>query len=46
MAKFILGLLVGLTIGILYGSYFSSGGLNDLTYKARATLSRHMPVNN
>ena len=45
MAKFILGLLVGLAIGILFGSYFSDGGLNDLTYKARATLARHMPVN-
>ncbi|HEY2834975.1 MAG TPA: hypothetical protein VGI89_00305 [Rhizomicrobium sp.] len=46
MAKFILGLLVGLAIGIVYSSYFSRGELNDLTVKARGELGRHMPINN
>ncbi|MEP6830338.1 MAG: hypothetical protein ABI963_08365 [Rhizomicrobium sp.] len=46
MAKFILGLVTGLVIGLLYSSYFASPDLNDLTRKARATMSRHMPVNN
>lgn len=46
MAKFILGLLVGLTVGLIYSSYFTMGGLNDLAVKARAELGRHIPVNN
>jgi hypothetical protein len=46
MAKFITGLLVGIVIGMLYSSYFSSGGLNDLTNKARSVVSRHLPVGN
>ena len=46
MAKFIMGLLLGITIGILYSSYFSDGGLNDLTNKARSVVSRHLPINN
>lgn len=46
MAKFILGLLVGVTVGLLSASYFSSSDLNDLTYKARAAVAKHFPVNN
>jgi hypothetical protein len=46
MAKFILGLLVGLAIGIVYSSYFSRSELNDITVKARGELGRHMPINN
>ena len=36
MAKFIMGLLVGIVIGLLSSSYFSSAGLNDLTNQARS----------
>ena len=46
MAKFIIGLLVGIVIGIVYSSYFSIGGLNDLTNQARSVVGRHLPVNN
>ena len=46
MAKFILGVLVGLTIGTLTTTYFSNMSLDDLTVKARAELGRHMRVNN
>jgi uncharacterized membrane protein len=46
MAKFIMGLLVGIVIGIMYSSYFSIGDLNDLTSRARTVISRHLPVNN
>ena len=46
MAKFILGLLVGMTVGMLYSSYFAGNDLNDLTNKARAVVARHLPVNN
>jgi preprotein translocase subunit SecF len=46
MAKFIMGLLVGVVIGLLSSSYFSAGELNDLTIKARSVVSRHLPVNN
>jgi hypothetical protein len=46
MAKFILGLLVGITIGLLSASYFSSNNLSDLTYKARAAVAKHFPVSN
>jgi hypothetical protein len=46
MAKFIMGLLLGIIIGLLYSSYFSDGGLNDLASKARSVVSRHLPVNN
>jgi len=46
MAKFILGLVVGLAIGLVYSSYFSKAQLNDLTVKARSELGRHIPVNN
>ncbi len=45
MAKFILGLLVGIIIGLLSASYFSSNGLNNLTGKARAVVAKHFPVN-
>ena len=46
MAKFILGVVVGLAIGLSYSAYFSRSGLNDLTVKARSELGRHMPINN
>jgi hypothetical protein len=46
MAKFITGLLLGITLGMLYSSYFSDGGLNDLANNARSVVSRHVPVNN
>jgi hypothetical protein len=46
MPKFIMGLLVGIVIGMLYSSYFSGGGLNDLTNKARSMISQHLPGSN
>jgi hypothetical protein len=46
MAKFIMGLLVGIAIGMLFSSSFSDSGLNDLTNKARSMVSRHLPINN
>jgi hypothetical protein len=46
MAKFILGVLVGLAIGTIYSSYFSKAELSDLTVKARSELGKHMPMNN
>jgi hypothetical protein len=46
MAKFILGLLVGLLIGIAFSSYFSKSELTELTVKARSELGKHMPINN
>lgn len=46
MAKFILGFLAGLAIGIAFSSYFSKSELNDLTVKARSELGKHMPINN
>ena len=46
MAKFILGLLVGLVIGLVYSSYFTKSELNHLTVKARGELGRHLPINN
>lgn len=46
MAKFLMGLLLGITIGMLYSSYFSDGGLSDLANQARSVVSRHVPVNN
>ena len=46
MAKFILGLLVGLVIGIGYASYFTKSELNDLSAKARSELGKHIPINN
>ena len=46
MAKFILGLLMGVVVGMLYSSYFSASELNNLTTKARTELGRHMPINN
>lgn len=45
MAKFILGLVTGLVIGLMYSSYFSIPDWNSLTVKARAMVSQHMPVN-
>ena len=46
MAKFILGLVLGLVVGIAYSSYFSKSELNDLTVKARSELGKHVPINN
>lgn len=46
MAKFILGLVTGLVLGLLYSSYFAGRDLNDLTVKARAAVSRHIPGTN
>ena len=46
MAKFILGLLVGVMIGMLSSSYFAGTSLNDLTISARAVAAKHLPVNN
>ena len=46
MAKFLLGLVVGVVISFLYSSYFTGRDLNDLTYKARAAVANHMPVHN
>ncbi len=43
MAKFILGLVTGLVIGLLYSSYFSIPDWNSLTVKARAVVARHIP---
>jgi len=46
MAKFILGVVLGLAIGLFYSSYFSKSELNELTVKARGELGKHMPINN
>jgi hypothetical protein len=46
MAKFIMGLLLGIVIGLLSSSYFSSAGLNDLTNQARSVVSRHLSGSN
>jgi hypothetical protein len=46
MAKFIMGLLIGVVIGLLSSSYFSTTGLNDLTNRARSAVARHLPVSN
>ena len=46
MAKFILGVVLGLAIGLFYSSYLSKGELNELTAKARGELGRHVPINN
>ena len=42
----VLLIIEGLVIGLLYSSYFTSPDLNALTIKARAVVSRHMPVSN
>jgi predicted small secreted protein len=44
MAKFILGVVLGLAIGLFYSSYFSKEELSDLTVKARGELGKHMPI--
>lgn len=46
MAKFIMGALVGLTIGMLAGSYFASNSLDDFMRLARTGVSRFVPSNN
>lgn len=46
MAKFVLGLLMGLIIGMLFSNYVSTSELNNLTAKARTELGKHMPINN
>ncbi len=46
MARFIMGALFGLAIGMLAGSYFASHSLDDFTNMARAGLSRYVPVHN
>jgi hypothetical protein len=46
MTKFILGLVTGLVIGVLYSSYFATPDLNHLVGTARSTLGRHVPINN
>lgn len=44
MAKFILGVVLGLAIGLSYASFFSKDELSDLTVKARSELGKHMPI--
>jgi hypothetical protein len=45
MAKFILGLLVGLVAGILISPYFIGANVDDLVHRTRAAIGRHVPVN-
>jgi hypothetical protein len=46
MAKFILGVVLGLAIGVSSSSFFSRGEISELAGKARAELGRHVPINN
>jgi hypothetical protein len=46
MAKFILGLLVGLVAGFLIGPDLASTDMNALVHDARSAIGRHVPVNN
>jgi hypothetical protein len=46
VAKFIMGALVGLTIGMLAGSYFANNSLEDFMRMARTGVSRFVPTSN
>lgn len=46
MAKFILGLLVGLVAGILIAPQLAGTDANVLVHDARSAINRHLPVNN
>lgn len=46
MAKFILGLLTGFIVGVLFEAYADNGGLHDLAIELRGALARYLPVNN
>jgi hypothetical protein len=46
MAKFILGLLMGFIVGILFEAYADNGGLHDLAIQMRGELAKYMPINN
>jgi hypothetical protein len=43
MAKFFVGLLTGLAIGVLFSSYFSDTDLNSAAYRLRAGIARYIP---
>ena len=45
MAKFILGLLVGLVAGLLIAPNLAGTDMNALVHNARAAIGRHLPVN-
>ena len=46
MAKFILGLLTGVIVGILFEAYADNGGLHDLAIELRGELTKYLPGNN
>ena len=46
MAKFILGLLVGLVAGLLIAPQLAGTDANALVHDARSAIGRHLPVNN
>ena len=46
MAKFILGLLVGLVAGFLIAPDLAGNDVNALVHDARSAIGRHVPVNN
>lgn len=46
MAKFILGLLVGLVAGFLLAPNLGGTDMNAVVHDARSAIGRHMPVNN
>jgi len=45
MAKFILGLLVGLVAGLLISPNLSGTDMNTVVHDARSALGKHIPVN-
>jgi len=46
VAKFILGLLTGVIIGILIEAYLDNGGLHELAIQMRGELAKYLPINN
>lgn len=46
MAKFILGLLTGIIIGILFEAYLDNGGLHNLAIQMRGEMAKYLPINN
>ena len=45
MAKFILGLLVGLVAGLLIAPNLDGTDMNAVVHDARSAIGKHIPVN-
>jgi hypothetical protein len=45
MAKFILGLLVGLVAGLLIAPNLGGTDMNAVVHDARSAIGKHIPVN-